>query len=80
MQTKTQLNVFRLVKRLEEKKNAAYTNTAIARKSGLSRVTVNGLVLGTTNRIDLATIDKLLDFFATEGMPVAPGDLFTVNN
>ncbi len=78
MPTKTQLNVFRMVKRLEEKSNVAYTNTAIAKKSGLSRVTVNGLVSSGTQRIDLETIDKLLDFFATEGMPITPGDLFTV--
>lgn len=79
MQSKTQLNVFRLVKRLEEKNNVAYSNTAIAQKSGLSRVTVNGLVSSGTQRIDLETIDKLLDFFATEGMPVSPCDIFVVN-
>jgi hypothetical protein len=78
MESRTKLNVFRLVKRLEEQKNEPYTNTAIADKTGLSRVTVNSLVAGSTNRIDLATIDKLLDFFAAEGMPITPGDLFTV--
>lgn len=78
MQTKTELNVFRLLKKLEATTGNRFTNTLFAKKSGLSRVTVNGLMNGTTNRIDLATIDKLLAFFAAEGMPIEPGDLFTV--
>ncbi len=78
MESKTKLNIFRLIKRLEEQKNMPYSNTAIADKSGLSRVTVNSLVSSDTKRIDLATIDKLLDFFAAEGMPIEVGDLFTV--
>lgn len=78
MKTKTKLNVFRLVKLLEAQTGKPYSNTVVAGKADLSRVTVNSLVAGTTNRIDLATIDKLLDFFAAEGMPVTVGDLFTV--
>lgn len=78
MATKTKLNIFRLIKRLEELKNKPYSNTYMADKAGLSRVTVNSLVSGDTNRIDLATIDKLIDFFAAEGMPIDAGDLFTV--
>lgn len=80
MESRTKLNVFRLVKKLEQTKNMPYTNTLIAEKSGLSRVTVNSLLANTTYRIDLSTIDKLLAFFASEGMPITPGDLFTVTD
>lgn len=76
MQHTTKLNVFRLVKRLEEQAGMPYKNIAIAKMTGLSRVTVNSLVAGSTNRIDLATIDKLLDFFHAEGMPITACDLF----
>jgi hypothetical protein len=37
------------------------------------------LMKGEMLRIEIDTIDKLLDFFAAEGMPVTVADLFTVS-
>lgn len=77
--TRIKLNFLELLQSLERQKNGRrYTYSEIADKAGLSRQTATKLFTGKSKAIDLATIDKLLAFFAAEGMPVTVGDLFTV--
>ena len=64
--------------RLEKGKARRYSYAEIAKISGLTRQGARRLLKERTERIDLVTLGKLLDFFAAEGMPIAISDLFTV--
>lgn len=46
------------------------TQTELARRSGISQVTVNGIANNRTTRVDLGTLDAL-----ARVLGVAPGDL-----
>ena len=74
---KTELKIFDAINRLEGKNGRRYTDAQIATATGLHRHTVRILRNGKPE----PTIDKLLDFFASEGMPLTVGDLYetTVN-
>lgn len=76
--TTVELNYVQLLQDLESKTKRRYKYTEIALISGLSRQTVTKLFTGKAQAIDLDTIGKLLDFFASEGMPITLNDLFTV--
>jgi len=53
------------------------TQSAIAEGTGLARTTVAKIVNGNGGRVDLASIDVLLNFFsAVMGRVVDPGELF----
>lgn len=58
---------FRLSEILEQ---VGMTQTELARRSGVSQVTVNGLARNRTSRVDLATLDALSAVLGCE-----PGDL-----
>jgi len=78
--TMVRLNYMQLLQALESKNQRRYKYTEIADASGLSRQTVTKLFTGKAQAVDLDTMSKLLAFFAAEGMPIQPGDLFTVNS
>lgn len=73
----TKFNLKQLIRQLESKNNRDYEYQQIAKASGLSRFTVASIANNVSIRIELRTIDKLLDFFAAEGMPVTVDQLFT---
>ena len=62
---------FRLDELLEERAGEGMTQAELARRSGLSTVTVNAIALNRTQRVDLGTIDKLVT-----ALRCKPGDLF----
>ncbi len=76
--TTVTLNYVKLLHELESVNRRRYKYTEIGKITGLSRQTATKLFTGKAKGIDLETIAKLLDFFADEGMPIRPGDLFTV--
>lgn len=63
---------------LQKKNHRIYSNTDIAEIADLTRQGVRRLLTEDSKQIELGTLGKLLDFFASEGMPVTLNDLFTV--
>ncbi len=63
-----------------ESKNGRYSYARIAEISGISRQGVRRILTEETRQIDVSTLDKLLNFFSAEGMPVTINDLFTVTD
>jgi len=59
--------VFRLPAALEE---AGLSPRELARRSGVSLVTINGIANNRTTRVDLETLDKLCEVLSVE-----PGEL-----
>lgn len=76
----TKFNLKQLIRQLESKNNRDYEYQQIAQTCGLSRFTVASIANNGSVRIELRTIDKLLDFFAAEGMPITISDLFTITS
>lgn len=72
------LNVFALFKDLEKQTGHNLYMTDVAAKSGITRQTWDKLLRGDTERVEMRTLARLLDFFAAEGMPVTINDLFTI--
>lgn len=75
----TKFNLKQLVRQLGVKNNRDYGYLYIAQASGLSRFTVASIANGDSIRIELRTLDKLLDFFSAEGMPITLDQLFVVS-
>lgn len=73
-----QINLLSALHRLEERRARRYTYNDIATIADMQRQTVRHLLKSPPKRIDTDTLGKLLDFFASEGMPVTINDLFTV--
>ena len=71
-------NLFALRARLEEKSGRSYSWVEIADSVGAHRNTLQNLAANRTGTIDVAVTSRLLDFFASEGMPITIVDLFTV--
>lgn len=70
-------NLHKPLSRLEQIKNRRYSFSEIADASGLTRQGVRRLLKEPSDRVDVDTLGKLLDFFAAEGMPITVNDLFT---
>lgn len=73
---KSQLNIFRVIKRLEALNGRTYTDQQIATATGLHRHTISTMRKGKAE----PTLDKLLEFFRREGMPITVADLFVVED
>ena len=71
---KTELNIFDAINRLEAKNKRKYTDKQIADATGLHRHTINVMRKGKAE----PTLDKLMNFFASEGMPITPNDIFII--
>lgn len=71
---KTQLNIYDVLNRLEGQNKRRYSDAEVAKASGLHRHTVRILRAGKHE----PTLDKLLNFFEAEGMPISVSDLFTI--
>jgi len=70
-------NLHKPLSRLEQIKNRRYSFSEIADASGLTRQGVRRLLKEPSDRVDVDTLSRLLDFFAAEGMPIMVNDLFT---
>lgn len=75
---KITFNVDKLIRQLSVKNNRDYDKSLVAEWSGISRTTITALTKNSSVRIDLSTLGKLLDFFASHDMPITVADLFTV--
>ncbi len=70
------LKIFDTVNQLEKQNGRRYTESQIAKATGLHRHTIAAVMKGKPDK----TLSKLLAFFAAEGMPITVGDLFTVTD
>lgn len=68
-------NLFELKQRLQLQLGEELSWSQIAREADLHRNTVERIANNRTERVDLATIAKLLLFFRARGMEVDVGDL-----
>lgn len=71
-------NFVKLKAKLELHTGKQYTWAYIAEHAGVSQNTMSSWVNNRTARADLTGLAKLLDFFASEGMPITIDQLFTV--
>lgn len=76
--TKIRYNLYSLKKQLEINAQSDYTWDKIALDSNVHRNTLLNMANDKTRRIDLDIMGRLIDYFASEGMPVTPNDLFVV--
>jgi hypothetical protein len=74
-----EFNLITPLSELQKKNHRVYTYADIANVSGLTRQGVRRLLTQGTKQVEVDTLGKLLDFFASEGMPVTLNDLFTVH-
>ncbi|HXH29879.1 MAG TPA: hypothetical protein VNJ01_03635 [Bacteriovoracaceae bacterium] len=68
------LNIYQAINRLEGENQRRYSDNEIARLTGLHRHTVALIRKGRDDKL----LAGLLNFFASEGMPVTIADLFSV--
>ncbi len=75
---KVKFDLVRLRKRLELQEGRNYTWDEIADGAGLHINTVYGLANNNSKRVDVRTMEKLINYFKREGLDVGPGDLFAL--
>ena len=73
---KIKTNFAALLALLEEKRGERYSNNALSRKLPIAYHQVKKLKSDTLTRIDLRTLQKILNFFNREGLEVTPANLF----
>lgn len=71
-------NLKQLVRELSAKNGKDYPLAQVAKKTGLSRFTVNMVANNKHGRIDYSTVTRLAEFFYKEGMPVSLDQMFTL--
>lgn len=74
----TKFNLKQLIRQLELKHDRDYDYQDIAKAAGLSRFTVSSIANNNSVKIELRTINRLLDFFVSQGLDVTIADLFVV--
>ena len=72
-------NLSNLKLELEYKNKREYTWKQLAKEIGVSERTLSSWLHNRTARIDILGIEKLLDFFADEGMPIRFEKLFSID-
>lgn len=75
---KVTITIFKHIIRLQEKTSKRLSDSEYASKIGITRQAFASLMKGETMRIEADTIGELLAFFAAEGMPITPNDIFIV--
>jgi len=73
-------NLFNLKRELEIKTQEEYTWQRIADISEIHKNTIYNLANNRTQRVDLNVMARLLDFFASQGLPIGINDLFIVTD
>lgn len=72
-------NLFALKHELEIKTGRTYSWVKIANESGVQINTIKNIAGNKTARIDLDILEKILKFFASQGMPITPNDFLVVS-
>lgn len=81
MATEVRSNLFNLLNEAERINKKKYSWSAIGKKIGRSRQSTEHLFMGDQDDdsyIKYGTLGKLIDFFASEGLPVTINKLFIV--
>ena len=73
-------NLHKPLSQLEQKKDCRYSYAQVAEISGLTRQGVRRLLKENSDTLRVSTLSALLDFFASEGMPITVDKLFEVTN
>lgn len=76
MSYKVELNIYDVINKLEGQNKRRYTDNQIAKATGLHRHTIRVMRAGKHE----PTFEKLLNFFAAEGMSITPNDIFKITN
>lgn len=80
MKNKLQFNVEPAILRLQAENQKRYTYTDVAKSAGVSRQSIERLARNESFQDLLVLLAALLDFFASEGMPITVDKLFEVTN
>ena len=75
---KAKFTIFDQIVKLQKQTGERLSDSEYARRMGITRQTFGALMKGDVLRIEIETINKLLSFFESEGMPITIADLFTV--
>ena len=77
---KVKINLHAPLGRLEQLKNCRYSpgDISIASNARISRQAIHKILNTQVQSVSVETIGALLDFFASEGMPITIDQLFTV--
>ncbi len=75
---KVKFNLFTLRRLLEIEKGESLTWNDVADGADLNINTIYGMANNTSKRVDVRTMEKLIDYFNREGLEVGPGDLFAL--
>ncbi len=77
---KVKINLHAPLGRLEQLKNCRYSpgDISIASNARISRQAIHKILNTQVQSVSVETIGALLDFFASEGMPITIDHLFTV--
>ena len=75
---KAKFTIFDQIVKLQKQTGERLSDSEYARRIDITRQTFSALMQGEVLRIEIETIDKLLNFFAASGMPITIADLFTV--
>lgn len=74
-EVKTMFNLANLKRQLEIQNNRAYQWKEMSERTGRHVNTLINLAQNNARRVDLDTLDALIEFFAAEGMTVTYNDL-----
>jgi len=66
-----------VISKLELQTGIRRTDTEYAKLIGVTRQQFKAMFEGDTSAVQFSTIDKLIDYFTADGMPITVGDLFT---
>lgn len=73
---KVKFTIFKHIIHLQELTGQRLSDSAYSRLVGVNRLTFASLMRGDVLRIENETIEKLLDFFEAQGMPLEVCDLY----
>lgn len=74
---KIKVNFNGLLARLEKQTEREFSNRYIAESSGIRRKTIIDMRREDIQRVSLASLEKLADFFAIHGLFISASDLLT---
>lgn len=71
-------NLKQLIRKLSAQNGRDYELQQVGKACGLSRFTISSIANNASVRIELRTLERLMNFFAAEGMVITVADLFNV--
>lgn len=76
--TRVRFNLFNLIRRLETLKGRRFSQAEIAEGAGIHPNTVGRVMDNRLRQVHFETLEGLLDYFESQGMPIELSDLLIV--